>query len=252
MQGINCLRNITNCAFINEDNGSFWRNLFQHYYLFLIYLQVAQIDHPFALALDNSFLEVFKERPYVFDLVRVIPDERLEDTQQGEGVQSALSQSLDAVEGQELLAAKGHEGQRQGPKVSQHQLVKYRCKRNVECSRFHLHLDLLQRQLLKQFQLSESLRGLLGQVQINYRELLDVSLLPQLPIEPLDTLSRHVALLDVKLLNGPLIRLYYGVHELLIVIGQLEYVPQSDSPQFHAGERRHWEILDLEANLVED
>jgi hypothetical protein len=79
-----------------------------------------------------------------------------------------------------------------------------------------------------------------------------MSLLPQLLIEPLDTLSRHVALLDEKLLNGPLIRFYYGVHELLIVIGKLEYIPQSDGPQFHAKERRHWKVLHLEANLVKD
>jgi len=79
-----------------------------------------------------------------------------------------------------------------------------------------------------------------------------MSLLPQLLIEPLNTLSRHVALLDVKTLYGPLISLYYGVHKLLIIIGKLEYVLQSDSPQFHAGERLHWEVLDLEANLVED
>jgi len=99
---------------------------------------------------------------------------------------------------------------------------------------------------------SESLGGLLGQVQVNDRKLLDASLLPQLPIELLNTLRRHVALLDVKLLDGPLIRLNYGVQKLLVVIGKLEHVLQSDYSQFHPGERRNWEALNLEANLVED
>lgn len=134
----------------------------------------------------------------------------------------------------------------------QHQLVQDGCERNVECSRLHLHLDLLQRQFLKILKPSESFGGLLSQIQVYYRQLLDASLLPQLLIELLNTLSRHVALLDVKLLDGPLIRLNYGVQKLLVVIGKLEHVLQSDYPQFHAGECGHWETLNLEANLVED